>query len=110
MSTVDSGAATMKMINSTSITSMKGVTLISWFSLRSSPPLSRPPAICLRSLCCLGRRNLDAAIEIARHQPKHLSRNIRDGRPVGRDRARKLVVDDDSRNGRDEADGGREQR
>ncbi|MCY1245363.1 hypothetical protein D9M72_585100 [compost metagenome] len=36
MSTVASGAATMKMINSTSITSMNGVTLISWFSDRSS--------------------------------------------------------------------------
>jgi hypothetical protein len=35
-STVESGAATMKMISSTSITSMNGVTLISWFSSRSS--------------------------------------------------------------------------
>jgi len=36
MSTVASGAATMKMISSTSITSMNGVTLISWFSARSA--------------------------------------------------------------------------
>ncbi|MNV87135.1 hypothetical protein D3C71_1812350 [compost metagenome] len=41
MSTVAKGAATMKMISSTSITSMNGVTLISWFSARSSPPSLR---------------------------------------------------------------------
>ncbi len=35
-STVESGAATMKMISSTSITSMNGVTLISWVSPKSS--------------------------------------------------------------------------
>ena len=38
MSTVASGAATMKMISSTSITSMNGVTLISCTSSRSSSP------------------------------------------------------------------------
>jgi hypothetical protein len=36
MSTVESGAATMKMISSTRITSMNGVTLISEISERSS--------------------------------------------------------------------------
>src|SRR5262249_50266062 len=41
MSTVASGAATMKMINSTSITSMNGVTLISWTSSISALPWSR---------------------------------------------------------------------
>jgi len=38
MSTVASGAATMKMISSTSITSMNGVTLISCISSSVSSP------------------------------------------------------------------------
>jgi hypothetical protein len=41
MSTVASGAATMKMISSTSITSMNGVTLISCTSFSVSSPWSR---------------------------------------------------------------------
>ena len=40
-STVASGAATMKMMSRTSITSMNGVTLISWTSLSWSSPWSR---------------------------------------------------------------------
>ena len=36
-STVESGAATMKMISSTSVTSMKGVTLMSAISSMPSP-------------------------------------------------------------------------
>jgi hypothetical protein len=38
MSTVASGAATMKMMSSTNITSMNGVTLISCISARLSSP------------------------------------------------------------------------
>jgi hypothetical protein len=46
MSTVASGAAIMKMISSTSITSMNGVTLISCASSRSgSPGASRTPIV-----------------------------------------------------------------
>src|SRR5262245_6060581 len=41
MSTVASGAAIMKIMSSTRITSMNGVTLISWTSLNSSSPWSR---------------------------------------------------------------------
>ena len=41
-STVDSGAATMKMMSSTSITSMNGVTLISCVSEMSSSSCRRP--------------------------------------------------------------------
>ena len=39
-STVESGAATMKMMSSTRVTSMKGVTLMSAISPMSSPPPS----------------------------------------------------------------------
>ena len=44
-STVASGAATMKMISSTSITSMNGVTLISWVSAKSPSSSNSLPAI-----------------------------------------------------------------
>ncbi len=46
-STVASGAATMKMISSTRITSMNGVTLISWVSAKSSPSCPRRIATAL---------------------------------------------------------------
>ena len=46
-STVASGAAIMKMISSTRITSMNGVTLISWVSAKSSPSCPRRIATAL---------------------------------------------------------------
>src|SRR5262245_4531151 len=112
-STVESGAATMKMMSSTSITSMKGVTLISWFSTRSSSPLSRPPAMTARP--SLGRtrqfarRHAHAAVEVARDQPQDFGRRIAQQPLVAADPARELVVDDDRGNGCEQPDGGGEQ-
>src|SRR5581483_5825334 len=108
-STVDSGAATMKMMSSTSITSMKGVTLISCSSaLPSSSPSRRAASGSLRRPG--DARPLPGTVEIARDQAQHLGRGVADECAVAGNGTRELVVDDDRRNGGDEADGGRQQR
>src|SRR5262249_26062862 len=112
-STVASGAATMKMISSTSITSMNGVTLISWTSSRSSLPWSRRTLIAPRPL--FGRRpdrrpGDHAAVEIAADQAEHLGGGVAELRPVAGDRAGEHIVDHHRRNRGREAEGGREQR
>src|SRR6266545_7147233 len=97
MSTVASGAATMKMISSTSITSMNGVTLISWTSSSSSLPWSRRTLIVCGPALFGGSRKrgaqAPAAVEIAAHQQQDLGRGVAQERAVARGRARKRVVD-----------------
>src|ERR1700732_2552630 len=115
MSTVASGAAIMKMINSTSITSMNGVTLISCVSCMSrSPWSSRTLMTCsFGSLRRQGgapaalRRMAGLAVEVAAEQAQHLGGAIGVERAVGGDRAREHVVDDDRRYGGEQAERGR---
>src|SRR6516225_2466996 len=123
MSTVASGAATMKIMSSTSITSMNGVTLISWTSFSASSPWSRRMTALsrvrrlgtpCRSLgggrqCGAGRRG-GGAIEIAADQREHLRRCVAKLRAVARDQARERVIDDHCRNRGGEPERGGEQR
>src|SRR5215471_15289226 len=121
MSTVASGAATMKIMSSTSITSMNGVTLISWTSFSASSPWSRRMTALscphvdtpCRSLggrqCGTGGRG-GGAIEMATDQREHLRRCIAKLRAVARDQARERVIDDHCRNRGGEPKRGGEQR
>src|SRR4051794_10445960 len=119
-STVASGAATMKMISSTSITSMNGVTLISWASTRSSPlPRARNPSRGLMIALLRGARGawrLPAALEtvlktsLAADQQQHLRRGIAEQRAIRRDRTRQIIVDHNRRDGRDQPERGCQQR
>src|SRR5262245_41210519 len=97
MSTVASGAATMKLLSGTSIPTMSRVPVTSWVSARL-PPSSAVPMALLRGF---GERQL-AAVEIAAGEPHHLGAAVGQQGPVGADGAREHVVDDDRR------DGGRE--
>src|SRR5690606_12195860 len=108
ISTVASGAATMKMISRTSMTSMNGVTLISWLSTRSSsPPDFRLPAMIVSSnpaaSCACARHNGarcsgDLAIKVAADKPLHRSRRVRKHQAISRNGARESVVDHHGRN------------
>src|SRR5262249_29883916 len=99
MSTVASGAAIMKMISSTSITSMNGVTLISSASSRSTSPWSSRTLITSlrRQAGAAPLRMAGLAVEVAAEQAQHLGGAVAVERAVGRDRAREHVVDDDRR-------------
>src|ERR1700741_1298053 len=90
--TVASGAATMKMISSTSITSMKGVTLISWLSARSSSAWRSRRAMALLRHPREGNLAL-LAVEVARDQAQHLGRGVGDQRLVAGDGAGEVIVD-----------------
>src|SRR5215469_5967426 len=89
ISTVASGAATMKMIRSTRMTSMNGVTLISCWTSRSSPLEPEPS------------RNAMALLRSPRQR--------RGRHPVAADHAGKVVVDHDGRDRRDQAERSGEQ-
>src|SRR5690242_16321062 len=91
-STVASGAATMKMISNTNITSMNGVTLMSWASSSSSEPRSRLIRL-LRSGAQQDRPRR-RTIQIARRQRQHRRGEVTQQQPVSRDDASKDVVDD----------------
>src|SRR3954464_1831460 len=108
-STVASGAAIMKMISSTRITSMNGVTLISWVSAKSSPSCPRRIAT---GLLRRGPRNVRRgdALAIAADQAHHQRRAVREQRAIAADRAREHVVDHDRRNRGEQTERGREQR
>src|SRR5204863_2339512 len=112
-STVASGAATMKMIKSTSITSMNGVTLISWVSAKSPSSSNSLPAI--ETAIALLRRRAGAAadmgaVKIARQQPRRRARGTVDELKVALRHPREVIVDDDRGDRGDEADRGRQQR
>src|SRR5579872_3572799 len=102
-STVARGAATMKMISSTSMTSMKGVTLISWLSTSSSSMEYRRSAMGLlgRPGRCCGCCRL-APIAVARDQAQYLGRSVGHQGFMGGDRPGEVVVDDHGRNCRDQ--------
>src|SRR5580698_9703772 len=109
-STVASGAAIMKMISSTRMTSMNGVTLISWISPSVLSPWSR------RMLTGLlrGRNGSRIALrtlhQIAAHHGQDLDAGVGIERAILRDRARKHVVDHHRRDRGGEPEGGGEQR
>ena len=89
-STVASGAAIMKMISSTRITSMNGVTLISWVSAKSSPSCPRRMATALlrRARHMRGRIERGHALAVAADQPHHQRRAVREQRAIAADGAR----------------------
>src|SRR4051812_14100079 len=107
-----SGAATMKMINSTSITSINGVTLISWVSAKSPSSSNSLPAT--ETAIALLRRCAPTAdmgaVEIARQQPRRHARGAIDELKIALRHPREVIVDDHRRNRRDQADRGCEQR
>src|SRR5262249_48674384 len=109
MSTVASGAATMKMMSSTRITSMNGVTLISCWMSRSSPlercP-SRTPMAAPR--CALQGAYMDA-LSATDHQEKLRRGVIQDG-AIAADDADEVIVDHDCGDCCDEPHRGRKQR
>src|SRR4051812_3012480 len=106
----------MKMINRTRMTSMNGVTLMSWFSAKSSSssrPLSASdvpisyPALSLRRT----RGGADmGAVQIARQQAAGRAGRAVDQFQVVAHHAREMVVDDDRGNRRDQAERGGQQR
>src|SRR6516165_12282244 len=119
MSTVASGAATMKMISSTSITSINGVTLISCISSSVSSPWSRQTLMTTHSSTLdggqwrrppRGRSRHDGALEIAADEPQDLRRGIAEPSAVARDRAREHVVDHHGWNGGRKPESSRQQR
>src|SRR6201996_9509802 len=108
MSTVASGAATMKMINSTSMTSMNGVTLISCSTSRSSlfePERRIPIGLLRRSRQRQGMTQLPAADD-----QQQLCGRIAEQGAITADHAREVVVDYDRRDRGDQAERGRQQR
>src|SRR5215831_15320108 len=109
MSTVASGAATMKMMSSTKMTSMNGVTLISCWMSRSSPSdrFPRRTAMMLLRRSCERRRS--AMLSAADHQ-QELRRGVIQERAVATDDANKMVVDHDRGDRGDEPHGGCQQR
>src|SRR5262249_1297583 len=108
MSTVASGAATMKMISSTRMTSMKGVTLISCWTSRSLP-LERCPSRTAIALLrgALQRACLDA-LTAADHQ-EEVGRGVIQNGAIAADDADKVIVDHDGGDRGDEPHRGREQ-
>src|SRR6516165_11188727 len=119
MSTVASGAATMKMISSTSITSINGVTLISCISSSVSSPWSRQTLMTTHSSTLdggqwrrppRGRSRHDGALEIAADEPQDLRRCIAKPAAVARDRPREHVVNHHGRNGGRKPESRRQQR
>src|SRR3954453_15470527 len=106
-STVASGAAIMKMISSTRITSMNGVTLISWVSAKSSPSCPRRMAI---ALLRRGARNMRRrhALAVAADEPHHQRRAVGEQSAIAADLAREHIVDHDRRNRGEQAERGRE--
>src|SRR5579864_981220 len=109
MSTVASGAATMKMISSTRITSMNGVTLISCWISRSSPPAREPRRMAMPLLRRSRQRRRAKPLSPADDQ-EQLRRSVAEQGAIARDDAGEVVVDHDRRNGCDEPERGRQQR
>src|SRR5262245_30973132 len=104
----------MKMISSTSITSMNGVTLISWVSAKSPSSSNSLPAI-ETAIALLRRRARHRAAadmgagEITRQQPRRSARGAVDQVEITLRHAREVGVDDDRRECGDEADRGCQQ-
>src|SRR5262249_12347085 len=110
-STVDSGAAIMKMMSSTSMTSIKGVTLMSCASPNSSPSPSRSPrTAAIALLRGAHQKPVARPVEIARQQPPNRAGAAADIFQVGFGGAREVVVDDHGRDRGDEPDRRRQQR
>src|SRR5262245_21864532 len=105
MSTVASGAATMKMMSRTRITSMNGVTLISCTS-------SRVSVSCSLAATCLGPHRVRALrqIHITTDELRYRGGRVADQRPVAGGRARQHVVDDHRGNSREKPHAGGEKR
>src|SRR5271170_3261731 len=109
-STVASGAAIMKMMSSTRMTSMNGVTLISWISPSETSPWTRRMLTrSLRRRHCR-RITLRPLDEIAAHERHDLDAGVGIERAILRNRAREHIVDHDRRDRCRETERGREQR
>src|SRR5262249_40305478 len=109
----------MKMISSTSITSINGVTLISCISSSVSSPWSRRTLMTTLSSTLdggqgrrspRGRNRHDGALEIAADEPQDLRRGVAEPGAIARDRPREYVVDHHGRNGGRKPESGRQQR
>src|SRR5581483_5796756 len=105
MSTVASGAATMKMINRTSITSINGVTLISCSTSNSSvlEPDGRRMAI---GLLRRSRQRRRMAQLPAADDQQQLRGGVTEQGAIAADHAREMIVDHDRRDRRDKAERG----
>src|ERR1700675_1830828 len=97
ISTVASGAATMKMMSSTRMTSMNGVTLISCWISNSSPPEREPRRIAITLLRSARQCRHATGLAAPDHQ-NELRRRVAEQRAVAADHPRKMVVDHDRRN------------
>src|SRR5438105_9950366 len=99
----------MKMISSTRMTWMKGVTLISWFSAKSSS--SRPVSVNDVPIALLRRARADmGAIEIARQQSSGCAGRAADQFEIVPHHPGKVIVDDDRGNRRHKTECGGQQR
>src|SRR5205807_2245703 len=101
MSTVASGAATMKIISSTRMTSMNGVTLISCWTSSSSLPDRVPRRTAMALLRRVRQRRGAAAF--ATDQKQQLRRGVAEQRAIAADDADQMVVDHDGGDRGDEA-------
>src|SRR5689334_22754094 len=102
----------MKMIRSTSMTSMKGVTLISCASANSSSS-SNPPSAIEAPIDLLRRARMDdaaGAVKVTRQQPRGRARCAAHQFQIRLRLTREVIVDDDRGDRGDETDGGGEQR
>src|SRR5262249_38316452 len=100
----------MKMMSSTRMTSMKGVTLISWVSPKSSSSstsVKMTPIALLRRAPHRARRD---AVEVARQLTAGEAGGAVDQLQIAFGDAREVVVDDDRRNGGEQPDRRRQQR
>src|SRR5215470_18369359 len=92
-STVESGAATMKIMRRTRTTSINGVTLISWVSPKSSSSstsVNVTPIVLLRRAAYRPRAH---AVEIARQLPRDRATRPSHQIEVAFRDAREMVVD-----------------
>src|SRR5664279_1662951 len=99
----------MKMMSSTRMTSMNGVTLISCWISRSSSLERDLRRIAIASLRG-ARQRTGTAPASAADQQQQLRRGVAQQGAVAADHARNMVVDHDCRNGRDQPECCGEQR
>ena len=105
----------MKMISSTRITSMNGVTLISWISLKASSPWSRRTLMVIYSAAVAVRRRSAGRSKAPRSRSRLIEaqdfgRGIGMQRAIAGDPAREHIVHHHRRDRRHQPERGRQQR